>query len=142
MKSSLALVCLITLSGLSAFGQLTTFSSKTDSVPAQQRNSFKLASDTGPKQQPWATVFFYPAKSQSGNEIRLPLGVNQSTLRLSSGDRVLQVDEDYVFIPSANLIRVLDENALTAEQPIRISYQGIANAVNNRLILGYKPQSN
>lgn len=139
MKSSLTLVCLITLSGLSAFGRSTTFSSKLDSLPPQQRYHFKLASDNSPKQQQWATVFFYPSKSRSGNEIRLPLGVNQTTVRLSSGDRVLEVDEDYVFIPNANRIRVLDEEALTSQQPIRISYQGIANTVNKRLSLGYKP---
>ncbi|GAB3790276.1 hypothetical protein GCM10028818_60140 [Spirosoma horti] len=139
MKSSLTLIGLFTLSCLSAFGQSTAFSSKLDSLPAQQRYHFKLASDTRPKKQQWATVFFYPSKSPSGNEIRLPLGVNQTTVRLSSGDRVLQVDEDYVFIPNANQIRVLDEEALTAQQPIRISYQGVANTVNNRLNLGYKP---
>ena len=139
MKSSLTLTGLITLSGLSAFGQSTAFSSKLDSVPPQQRYHFKLALDTSPKQQQWATVFFYPAKSRSDNEIRLPLGVNQTTVRVSLGDRVLAVDEDYVFIPNANRIRVLDEEALTAQQPIRISYQGVANTVNNRLNLGYKP---
>lgn len=139
MKSSLTLTGLITLSVLSAFGQSTAFSSKLDSVPPQQRYHFKLALDTSPKQQQWATVFFYPAKSRSDNEIRLPLGVNQTTVRVSLGDRVLAVDEDYVFIPNANRIRVLDEEALTAQQPIRISYQGVANTVNNRLNLGYKP---
>ena len=135
MKSSLTLVCLITLSGLSAFGRSTTFSSKPDSIPAQQRYPFKLASDTSPRQQQWATEFFYPSKSPFGNEIRLPLGVNQTTLRLSLGDRVLQVDEDYVFIPDANRIRVLDEEAMTAQQPIRIMYEGVDTTVNNRLNL-------
>ena len=139
MKNSLTVVGLITLSGLSAFGRSTAFSSKPDSLPAPQRYHFKLASDTSPKQQPWATVFFSPAKRPSGNEIRLPLGVNQTTLRLSLGDRVLKVDEDYVFIPDANRIRVLDEEALTAQQPIRISYQGVATTDNNQLNLGYKP---
>ena len=139
MKSSLTLVCLITLAALSKFGRSMTFSSKPDSVPAQQRYHFKLASDTSSQQTQWATVFFYPSKSPSGNEIRLPLGVNQTTLRLSLGDRVLQVDEDYVFIPNANRIRVLDEEALTAQQPIRISYQGIATTVHKRLSLRYKP---
>ena len=133
MKSRLILIGLITLSGLSAFGRSTTLSSQLDSLPAPQRYHFKLASDTGPKQQPWTTVFFYPAKSPAGNEISLPLGFDPTTLRLSSGDRVLAVDEDYVLIPNANRIRVLDEEALTAQQPIRISYQGI------RLNLGYKP---
>ena len=52
---------------------------------------------------------------------------------------MLEVDEDYVFIPDANRIRVLDEEALTSQQPIRISYQGIDNTVNKRLNLGYKP---
>ncbi|MBD2757408.1 hypothetical protein [Spirosoma validum] len=139
MKSSIIFVCLITLSGLSAFGRSTTFSNKPDSIPSQQRYPFKLASDTGPRQQQWATEFFYPSKSPSGNEIRLPLGVNQTTVRLSLGDRVLSVDEDYVFIPNANRIRVLDEEALTAQYPIRITYQGIANPVNKLLNLGYKP---
>lgn len=139
MKSSSTLVCLITLSGLSAFGRSTTFSSKLDSVPAQQRYHFKLASDDSPKQQQWATVFFYPAKSQSGNEISLPVGFNPTTLRVSSGDRVLAADEDYVFIPNANRIRVLDEEALTSQQPIKIMYEGVAKTVNKRLILRYRP---
>lgn len=138
MKSSLTLLCLITLSGLSAFGQSTTFSNMLDSILPQQRYHFKLASDNSPKQQQWATVFFYPSKRPSGNEIRLPLGVNQTTVRLSSGDRVLAVDEDYVFIPDANRIRVLDEEALTAQQPIRIMYEGVDKPVSNRLSLGYK----
>ncbi|GAB3946714.1 hypothetical protein GCM10028805_17680 [Spirosoma harenae] len=115
------------------------FTSKPDSVPAQQRSHVKLAPNISPNQTQWATVFFYPSKSQSGNEIRLPLGVNQSTVRLSSGDRVLEVDEDYVFIPNANRIRVLDEDALTAQYPIRITYEGVATTVNNRLILRYRP---
>ena len=139
MKSNLTLVGLITLLGLSAFGRSTTFRSKPDSVPAQQRYHFKLASDNSPKQQQWATVFFYPAKSRSGNEISLPVGFNPTTLRLSSGDRVLAADEDYVFIPNANRIRVLDEEALTAQQPIKIMYEGVAKPVNKRLNLGYKP---
>ncbi|GAB2516799.1 hypothetical protein [Spirosoma aerophilum] len=139
MKITLPFVVVVIFSGVSAFGRSTTFSSKLDSIPAQQRYHFKLAADSSPKQTQWSTVFFYPSKSRSGNEIRLPLGVNQTTVRLSSGDRVLQVDEDYVFIPNANRIRVLDEDALTAQYPIRITYEGIANTVNNRLILRYKP---
>ena len=139
MKISLTFVCLITLSDLSAFGRSTTFSSKPDSVPAQQRYPLKLAADTSPTQKQWATVFFYPAKSQSGNEISLPLGFNPTSVRLSSGDRVLQVDEDYVLIPNANRIRVLDEEALTAQQPIKITYEGVPKTVDKRLILGYRP---
>lgn len=139
MKIILTSVFLITLSGLSVFGRSTAVSSKPDSVPAQQRFHFKLASNTSPNQQQWATVFFYPAKSRSGNEINLPVGFNQTTVRLSSGDRVLQVDEDYVFVPNANRIRVLDEDALTSQQPIRITYQRVANKVDKRLILRYRP---
>jgi hypothetical protein len=139
MKITLTFVFVIIFSGVSAFGRSTTFSSKPDSVPAQQRYHFRLASDTSPNQTQWSTLFFYPSRSRSGNEIRLPLGVNQTTVRLSSGDRVLQVDEDYVFIPNANRIRVLDEDALTAQHPIRITYEGIANPVNKRLILRYMP---
>ena len=139
MKISLTFVCLITLSGLSAFGRSTTCSSKPDSVPAQQRYHFKLASDNNPEQQQWFTVFFYPAKSQSRNEINLLVGFNPTTLRLSSGDRVLTADEDYVFIPNANRIRVLDEEALTAQQPIKIMYERVTNPVHKRLSLGYKP---
>jgi hypothetical protein len=138
MKIILTLVSLITLSGLSAFGRSTAFSSKPDSIPTQQRFHFKLASDTSPNQHQWATVFFYPSKSRSGNEIRLPLGVDQTTVRLSSGDRVLQVDEDYVFVPSANRIRVLDEDALTSQQPIRITYKGVAKPAYDGLRLGYR----
>ncbi|SOD97711.1 hypothetical protein SAMN06269250_5895 [Spirosoma fluviale] len=139
MKNSLTLVAFFTLSGLSAFGRSTTFSSKLDSVPAQQRFHFKLAADSSPNQKQWASVFFYPSRSQSGNEISLPIGFNQTTVRVSSGDRVLQVDEDYVFIPNANRIRVLDEEALKSQQPIKIRYEGIANPVNKRLTLGYRP---
>ncbi|MBD2705407.1 hypothetical protein IC229_32640 [Spirosoma sp. BT702] len=135
----LGLLSLLTLSGSPTFGCSTAFTSKPDSVPAQQRYHFKLASDINPNQTQWSTVFFYPSKSRSGNEIRLPLGVNQTTVRLSSGDRVLEIDEDYVFIPNANRIRVLDEDALTAQYPIRITYEGIANTVNKRLILRYRP---
>ena len=139
MKSSLPLLPLITLSALSAFGRSTAFSSEPDSVPAPQRYSVKLAADTSPKQKQWATVFFYPAKSRSGNEIRLPIGFNPTTVRLSLGDRVLQVDEDYVFVPNANRIRVLDEEALTSQQPIRITYEEVASPVYKGLRLGYRP---
>ena len=139
MKIILTLVFLITLSGLPAFARSTAFSSKPDSVPAQQRYHFKLASDTSPTQKQWATVFFYPSKSRSGNEISLPLGFNQTTVRVSSGDRVLQVDDDYVFIPNANRIRVLDEDALTAPQPIRVTYEGVAHTVYKGIRLGYRP---
>lgn len=139
MKITLTFVVVIIFSGFSAFGRSTAFSSKPDSVPAQQRFHVKLASDTSPNQTQWSTVFFYPSKSRSGNEIRLPLGVNQTTVRVSLGDRVLQVDEDYVFVPNANRIRVLDEDALTAQQPIRITYEGVAKPVHKGLRLGYKP---
>ncbi|MVM36243.1 hypothetical protein GO755_39905 [Spirosoma sp. HMF4905] len=139
MKIILTSVFLITLSGLSVFGRSTAVSSKPDSVPAQQRVHFKLASTTSPNQQQWATVFFYPAKSRSGNEINLPVGFNQTTVRLSSGDRVLEVDEDYLFIPNANRIRVLDEDALTSQHPIKITYEGIVKTVDKRLILRYRP---
>jgi hypothetical protein len=138
MKIILTLVSLITLTGLSAFGRSTAFISKPDSIPTQQRFHVKLASDTSPNQQQWATVFFYPSKSRSDNEIRLPLGVNPTTVRLSSGDRLLQVDEDYVFIPNANRIRVLDEDALTSQQPIRITYEGVAKPAHKGLRLGYR----
>lgn len=138
MKSTLTVVFVIIFSGLSASGRSTAFRSKPDSLPTQQRYPVKLASDTSPHQQQWATVFFYPSKSRSDNEIRLPLGVNQTTVRLSSGDRVLQVDEDYVFIPNANRIRVLDEDALTSQQPIRITYQGVAQPAHKGLRLGYR----
>ena len=139
MKITLTFVCVIIFSGLSTFDRSTAFTSKPDSLPPQQRYRFKLASDTSPNQTQWATVFFYPSKSRSGHEIRLPLGVNQTTLRLSSGDRVLEVDEDYVFIANANRIRVLDDDALTAQHPIRITYEGIATTVNKRLIVRYRP---
>lgn len=139
MKIILTLVFLSTLSGLPAFARSTAFSSEPDSVPAQQRYRVKLASDASPNQKQWATVFFYPSKSRSGNEIRLPLGFNQTTVRVSSGDRVLQVDEDYVFVPNANLIRVLDENALTSQQPIRITYEGVTHTVYKGIRLGYRP---
>jgi hypothetical protein len=109
-------------------------------VPAQQRYHFKLASDTSSHQTQWTSVLFYPSKRPFGNEIRLPLGVNQTTVRLSSGDRVLKVDEDYVFIPNANQIRVLDEEALTAPQPIRIMYEGVTKPVNKRQY-GYRLMS-
>ncbi|XAZ82050.1 hypothetical protein A6C57_27280 (plasmid) [Fibrella sp. ES10-3-2-2] len=139
MKISLTLLFLLTLSGLSVFGRSKAVSSKLDSVPTQQRFHFKLASTTSPNQQQWVTVSFYPAKSRSGNEINLPIGFNQRTMRISSGDRVLQVDKDYVFVPDANRIRVFDQDALTSQQPIRITYQRVAATVDKRLILRYRP---
>ncbi len=139
MKIILTLVSLVILSGLSAFGRSTAFRSKPDSIPTQQRFHVKLASATSPNQAQWSTVFFYPSKSQSGNEIRLPLGVNQTTVRVTLGDRVLQVDEDYVFVPNANRIRVLDEDALTSQQPMRITYEEVAKPVHRGLRLGYRP---
>lgn len=139
MKIVLTLASLITLSGLPPFGSSTTVISRPDSVPAQQRHQFKLASDSSPNQKRWSTLVIYPTKTRSRNEISLPIGFNQTTVRVSLGDRLLQVDEDYVFIPNANRIRVLDENALTSQYPIKITYEGVANTVYKRLTLGYKP---
>lgn len=139
MKIILTLVFLSALSCLPAFARSTAFSIEPDSIPAQQRYHVKLASNVSPNQTQWATVSFYPSKSRSGNEIRLPLGFNQTTVRVSSGDRVLQVDEDYVFIPNANLIRVLDEDALTSQQPTRVTYEGVPHTVYEGIRLGYRP---
>lgn len=139
MKISLPVLALITLSSLSAVGRSTAFSSGPDSVPAPQRYPFKLASDTSPTQKQWATVFFYPSKSRSGNEIRLLIGFNPTTVRVSLGDRMLEVDEDYVFVPNANRIRVLAEDALTSPQPVRITYEEVAKPVYKGLRLGYRP---
>ena len=138
MKRILPLISLIILSGLSAFGRSTTFSSEPDSVPAPQRYHFRLAADTSPSQKQWATVLFYPAKSRLDNEIRLPVGFNPTTVRVSLGDRMLEVDEDYVFVPNANRIRVLAEDALTSQQPIRITYEEVAKPVYEGLRLGYR----
>ena len=110
-----------------------------DSVPAQQRDHFKLASDRSSNQKRWSTLVIYSTKARSRSEISLPIGFDQTTVRVSLGDRVLQVDEDYVFIPNANRIRVLDEESLTSQQPIKITYEGIAHPVYKRLTVGCKP---
>ena len=139
MKIVLALASLFTLSGLPPFGRSTAVSSRLDSIPSHHRYQVKLDSDSSPNKKQWSTLFIYPAKTRPRNEISLPVGFNQTTIQISSGDRVLQVDEDYVFIPDANRIRVLDEDALTSPLPIKITYEGVANPVYKRLTLGYRP---
>lgn len=139
MSTVLTLASLIALSGLAPLSSSTAVSSRPDSLPAQQRHHFKLTADSSPTQKQWSTLVIYPAKTRSRTEISLPIGFNQTTVRVSLGDRVLQLDEDYVFIPNANRIRVLDEEALTSQQPIKIRYEGVTNPVNKRLTLGYKP---
>ena len=69
------------------------------------------------------TIVVQPAKLRLGNEIALPVGVDERTVMVLSDDRVLQLWEDYVFIPDANRIRILDENALKSERPLKVSYE-------------------
>ena len=139
MTIVLTLASLISLFGLPLFGGSTDLSSRTDSIPVPQRYPFKLASASSPNQERWSTLVSYPTKARLRTEISLPLGFNPTTVRISLGDRVLTVNEDYVFIPNANRIRVLDEEALTSDQPIKIIYEGVATPVSERLRLRYKP---
>lgn len=139
MTIVLMLVSLITLFGLAPFGNSTALSSRPDSVPAPQRYYLKLASASSLSQERWSTLVSYPTKARVRTEISLPIGFNPTTVRVSLGERVLAVDEDYVFIPNANRIRVLDEEALTSDQPIKITYEGVASPVSNRLRLRYRP---
>jgi hypothetical protein len=131
MKIIATLVLLTTLTDLPQFDELTTFAIKQDSIPSRQRYQLRLASNGSTSGKQWTTLIIHPAKIRSGNEILLPIGFNKNTVRISSGDRLLQVDEDYVFIPDINRIRILDENALTSHYPLKITYE--------RFILSSKP---
>ena len=139
MTIILTLASLITLFGLPPFGSSTALMCRADSVPAPQHYSFKLASASSPNQERWSTLVSYPTKIRVRTEISLPIGFNPTTVRVSLGDRLLAVDEGYVFIPNTNRIQVLDEEALTSNQPIKVRYEGIATPVANRLRLGYRP---
>lgn len=131
MKIIVTLVLLISLTDLPQFDELTTFAVKQDSIPSRQRYQLKLASNGSTSEKQWTTLVIHPAKTRSGNEILLPIGVDKNKVRISSGDRLLQVDEDYVFILNINRIRILDENVLTSQYPLKITYE--------RFILSSKP---
>ena len=131
MKIITALLLLATLTGLSQFDGSATFALSQDSIPPRQRYQFKLASIGSSTGRQWSTLVIHPTKIRSGNEILLPVGFNENTIRVSSGERLLQVNEDYGFIPNVNRVRILDEDALTSQYPLKIVYE--------RLILGSKP---
>jgi hypothetical protein len=130
MKIITALVLLVTLIDLPLFGGSTSFAVKQDSILARQRYHLRLAGSGNPAEKHWSTLVVYPTKVRLGNEIGLPIGFNENTVRISSGDKILQLGEDYVFIPNANRIRILDEDALTSQHPLRITYE--------RFTLGHK----
>ncbi|GAB3956603.1 hypothetical protein GCM10028805_46990 [Spirosoma harenae] len=124
------LSCLIRVASTYAQGNTSTFS-KQDSLSSGQTASlsmhryrlpFLTSTNLGDTKQRY-TLVAQPAKLRLGNEIVLPVGVDERTVTVLSGDRVLQLWEDYVFIPDANRIRILDENALKSERPLKVSYE-------------------
>ncbi|WP_157634746.1 hypothetical protein [Spirosoma panaciterrae] len=64
-----------------------------------------------------------PKNLRLGNEITLPVGVDERTVVVRSGDRTLKLWDDYVFIPDTNKMRILDDDALNADRLIRITYE-------------------
>ncbi|GAB4036536.1 hypothetical protein [Spirosoma gilvum] len=104
---------------------------KSDSLPSQQtavltqeRYRYRLGSfgnQTANKRL--VTVFVSPKSLRLGNEVTLPVGIDERTVVVRSGDKTLKLWEDYVFIPDTNKMRILDEDALKSERSIRITYE-------------------
>ena len=124
------LSCLFSVKSTFSQGVIST-AGKQDSLPSGQTASlsmhryrlpFPIGSKPGDAKRLY-TFVAQPSKLRLGNEIALPVGVDERTVIVLSGDRVLQLWEDYVFVPDANRIRILDENALKSERPLKVSYE-------------------
>lgn len=101
--------------------------SQQDSVPSYRypslaRNRFRIKSAPYTK----LTLVVKPSKNGAGNEITLPVGFIEKSISVSSGDKILRIEEDYIYIPDRNRIRVLNETALKSGQPIRITFERLA----------------
>lgn len=80
-----------------------------------------------PKQKHALTLVVRPVKTQSGAAINLPIGIDERTVLVRSGSRLLTLNEGYVFVADATQIRILDKQALTSDQ-LTISYELLAPA--------------
>lgn len=104
---------------------------KTDSLPSQhtavlsQENyRYRLGGFGSPTAtRRLFTLVILPKNLRLGNEITLPVGVDERTVIVRSGDKTLKLWDDYVFIPDTNKMRILDDDALNADRPIRITYE-------------------
>ncbi|MBN8825590.1 MULTISPECIES: hypothetical protein [unclassified Spirosoma] len=64
-----------------------------------------------------------PKNLRLGNEVTLSVGVDERTITVRSGEKTLKLWDDYVLIPGTNKMRILDEETLNADRPIRITYE-------------------
>ncbi|TAE32312.1 MAG: hypothetical protein EAZ91_05460 [Cytophagales bacterium] len=131
MNMILLLTLLVSLADLPHYNGKTTVAIKADTLSARQRHPLKFALDSTPKKSRWYTVFARPAPGRSGNGMVMPIGFNQATVRVNLGDRLLQLDKDYVFVSEGTRLLILDQDAFTSEHPLRVTYE--------RLSLGHRP---
>jgi hypothetical protein len=109
-----------------SFGGSVTFSER-DSLPDQQtalrfRARHFAVNNEQPRKQ-MLTLLIQPGNTASAREVALPIGTDIRTISVISGDELLHVEKDYVFLPTTNRLRILNENALNAKLPIRIAYE-------------------
>lgn len=117
--------------GPKPFIPIRTGSVRTDSVPNPAHSSvsfnrYRLGGAFLNSTAPVARTYSLHVRAKAlslGNEIRLPPGYNPSTVRIQVGEKTLVLDEDYVFIPDQNLIRILDEDSLQPDKVLKVTYE-------------------
>ncbi|MBO0953003.1 hypothetical protein [Fibrella forsythiae] len=68
------------------------------------------------------TLVVRPAGSQGGQDIFLPIDVDSSSVCVRSGDSLLRLETDYIFLPT-NRLRIVSQAALRSDQAVRLTYR-------------------